>query len=232
VIDAVVLAGGLGTRLRPVVSDVPKPMAPVNGRPFLELLLGYWKAQGVRRFILSIGHLAEKIVRHFGAQWQGAEISYAHETRPLGTGGGLLLAAPLVRSEELLVLNGDTFFAVDLEGLARFHREHQADCTISLFHTDDAKRYMGLGIAEDGRVRELAASGSGVANGGVYVFNAQTLRDLAWQRGQKASLEADLLPEGLRSGWRVFGRRCDAAFIDIGVPEDYRRAADVIGEPT
>jgi D-glycero-alpha-D-manno-heptose 1-phosphate guanylyltransferase len=100
-VEAVVLAGGFGTRLRSVVSDLPKPMAPVGGRPFLELLLQYWIGQGVHRFVLSIGYLAEKISAHFGAAWGGAEIAYARETEPLGTGGGLLLAAAEARSEDL-----------------------------------------------------------------------------------------------------------------------------------
>lgn len=227
--EAVVLAGGFGTRLRAVVSDVPKPMAPVAGRPFLELLLAYWIRQGVRRFVLSIGYLAERISSHFGAAWGGAEIAYARETEPLGTGGGLLLAAGETRGEDILVLNGDTFFAVDLPGLAAFHRERRADCTFSLFRSTDPKRYLGLAVEADGRVRGLEAAAGGPANGGVYLFRRAALEALPWKAGGKASLEADMLPHGLRNGWRVYGRECAAAFIDIGVPEDYRRAADVIG---
>lgn len=227
--EAIVLAGGFGTRLRSVVAGVPKPMAPVNGRPFLELLLDYWIAQGVRRFILSIGYLAERVSSHFGTAWRGAEIAYARETEPLGTGGGLLLAAGEAKGDDLLVLNGDTFFAVDLAGFAAFHRERNADCSLSLFGSTDAKRYMGLQVAADGRVRELATVEGGFANGGVYLFRSRALRALPWHPGDKASLEADMLPHGLRTGWRIFGRECGATFIDIGVPEDYNRAAAVIG---
>lgn len=226
--EAIVLAGGFGTRLRSVVSEVPKPMAPVGGRPFLEHLLEYWMGQGVRRFVLSIGYLADKVVGHFGSAWQGAEIAYAHEREPLGTGGGLLLAAAQAHGDELLVLNGDTFFAVDLAGLASFHAARRADCTLSLFRTQDAERYMGLVLAADGEIAELAARRGGLANGGVYLFRKAALQALPWQPGERASLEADMLPEGKRAGWRLYGRECGARFIDIGVPEDYRRAAEVL----
>jgi D-glycero-alpha-D-manno-heptose 1-phosphate guanylyltransferase len=226
--EAVVLAGGFGTRLRSVVSDVPKPMAPVNGRPFLELLLDYWIGQGVKRFILSIGYLADTISGHFGRAWGGAEIVYAREHEPLGTGGGVLLAAAEATAEELLVLNGDTFFAVDLSALAAFHRERNADCTFSLFSTSDTKRYMGLALDSDGRVVELASAGSRLANGGVILLKAASLRALPWKAGERVSLEADMLPEGQRRGWRICGREFAATFIDIGVPEDYRRAPEVL----
>ncbi len=227
--EAVVLAGGFGTRLRSVVSDVPKPMAPVNGRPFLELLLEYWIAQGVRRFVLSTGYLAERIAAHFGNAWRGAHIAYAHENEPLGTGGGLLLASAQAQGDQVLVLNGDTFFAVELAPTLAFHREHEADCTLSLFRSGDTERYMGLRTADDGRILELSAARGGLANGGVYLFRTAALRALPWKPGERLSLEADMLSHGLGSDWRIFGRECTATFIDIGVPEDYRRAAQLLG---
>lgn len=222
------LAGGLGTRLRSVVRDVPKPMAPVHGRPFLELLLEYWIAQGVRRFVLSIGYLAERVMAHFGNAWRGVEIVYAREGAPLGTGGGLLVAAAQARSDQILVLNGDTFFAVELAALARFHRDRRADFTLSLFRTADAQRYMGLAVGADGQVLELAARRGGLANGGVYVLRTAALAALAVTAGTRISLEAEMLPMGLEAGWRIFGCESGAAFIDIGIPEDYRRAAEVL----
>ncbi len=228
VTEAVVLAGGFGTRLRSVVSGVPKPMAPVSGRPFLEHLLEYWTGQGVRRFVLSIGYLADKVMAHFGRSWRGAEIAYAHETSPLGTGGGLLLGVAETRADEILVLNGDTFFAVDLPGLAEFHRSRRADCTLSLFRTQDAERYMGLELGSGGELQTLAAKQGGLANGGVYLFRTAVLRALPWAAGERFSLETDMLPHGHRSGWRIYGREGGPTFIDIGVPEDYRRAAEVL----
>jgi len=226
-----VLAGGLGTRLRAVVSEVPKPMAPVAGRPFLEHLIGYWAAQGVRRFVVSVGYLAERISAHFGGAWQGAAIAYAREEVPLGTGGGLLLALEQVESDQVLVLNGDSFFKVELATLAAFHEARAADCTLSLFRSRDVARYMGVELSGDGRIRSLAtapAGGDALVNGGVYLFRSGALRALPMAARTKSSLEADILPHGLSAGWRVFGREFDRAFIDIGVPQDYARAAEVM----
>lgn len=223
--DAIVLAGGLGTRLRPLVSDVPKPMAPVKGRPFLELLLEYWIGQGVRRFVLSVGYLAERVTGHFGTHWRGAEIDYAVEQQALGTGGGLLLAAAKATTKDVLVMNGDTYFAVPLEDLRDFHRECRADWTLALFRSSDAKRYQGMGLEKDGRVSTLAGE---LANGGIYVFNREKLQGVPWQAGQRFSLESDLLPHALRNGWRVYGREFDRPFVDIGVPQDYQSAGAII----
>jgi D-glycero-alpha-D-manno-heptose 1-phosphate guanylyltransferase len=230
--DAVVLAGGLGTRLQSVVRDVPKPMAPVADRPFLERLLEYWLAQGVRRFVISVGYLAERITDYFGSSWRGAEIQYAHERSPLGTGGGLLLALEDVRSEDVLLLNGDTFFAVDLVTFARFHRERRADCSVALFASEDLQRYLGIELGADGQIGQLgvrSASGRALVNGGVYLFRVAALRDGPWRAGDRLSLEADILPWGLSSGWAMYGSAFDGGFIDIGVPEDYRRAPTVLG---
>jgi len=224
-VDAIVLAGGLGTRLRPLVSDVPKPMAPVKGRPFLELLLEYWIGQGVRRFVLSVGYLAERITRHFGTHWCGAEIEYAVEQQALGTGGGLILAASKARTRDILVMNGDTYFAVSLPELKDFHEQRQADWTLALFRSRESKRYQGIGLEADGRVSVLAGE---LANGGVYMMNASKLEGLPWKPGARFSLESDLMPYSLRNGWRVYGREFDRPFVDIGVPDDYQNAGAII----
>ena len=220
-LDAIVLAGGLGTRLRPLVNDVPKPMAPVNGRPFLELLLEYWMGQGVRRFVLSVGYLSEAITRHFGSRWGGAALEYSIESEPLGTGGGFLKAADGVRSETFLVLNGDTYFAVPLDEFITFHKDNQADWSMALFRSSDAKRYQGVSLAEDGRIASLSGN---TVNGGVYLMR----RGLPWKTRGRCSLENDLLPQALADGWRVCGRVFDRPFVDIGVPQDYQSAGAII----
>lgn len=220
--DAIVLAGGLGTRLRATVPGVPKPMAPVEGRPFLEWLLEYWIAQGVRRFVLSIGHLAGEISGHFGAAWGGAGIAYAVEEEALGTGGGLLLASRETHTEEILVLNGDSFFAIELAELSEFHRRQRADWTLALFRSSELGRYLGFALGEDGRVQSLG--GGVLANGGVYLIRTAVLRGFPWKPGAQASLETDLLPHALKEGRRLYGRPFERRFIDIGLPEDYRRA--------
>jgi len=230
-VEAVVLAGGLGTRLRPVVSEVPKGMAPINGRPFLELLLEYWIDQGVRRFVISVGYLAGQIRNHFGERWRGADILYAEEREPLGTGGGLLLAASHAQSADIIVMNGDSFFAVDLAQLCDFHSARRADWTLSLFRSHDVERYLGLAVAEDGRVQSLSSKpgkAGALVNGGVYLVRRAALEVLPWRAGQRFSLESDLLPHALQASWRTFGREFASQFIDIGVPDDYQRASTLL----
>ena len=217
--EAVVLAGGLGTRLRAAVSDLPKPMAPVGGRPFLERLLDYWIGQGVRRAVLAVGYMHDSIRRHFGDEYRGCAIAYSIEDHPLGTGGALVQSLPLVHGERFLVLNGDTYFAVPLEALGAFHGGHGADVSLSLFRSDNP-RYTGISLDPDGRVRSF--SGQGLVNGGVFLFQRSALKGLP---ATVASLEKDLLP-GMKGA--IYGCVFDAPFVDIGVPEDWRAAANII----
>jgi D-glycero-alpha-D-manno-heptose 1-phosphate guanylyltransferase len=230
-VEAIVLAGGLGTRLRATVPDLPKPMAPVNGRPFLERLLDYWLQQGVTRFVLSVGYKHEAIMRHFGSAHRGVPVSYAVEDRPRGTGGGLLLAAgSLAAAGPFLVLNGDTYFEVSLEALRRFSALRRADATLALFRSPQQERYTGLKIGKAGEVLSLGAGEKGgLANGGVYLMGRGMLEGGSWPSFSPLSLEEDILPFALRAGGRVFGLECAGRFLDIGVPEDYARAADVLG---
>lgn len=230
--EAIVLAGGLGTRLRAAVPDLPKPMAPVNGRPFLERLLDYWIAQGVTRFILSTGYRHEAITAHFGAAYRGTAISYAVESRPLGTGGGLLLAGgSLAAAGPFLVLNGDTFFEVPLVALRDFHAASRADVTLALFRSPQRARYTGIRLGEAGKIRFLTeGEKGGLANGGVYLMERGLVEGGPWQPLSPVSLEDDILPFALQGGKRAFGMEFSGRFLDIGVPEDYARAAEVLGE--
>ena len=229
--EAIVLAGGLGTRLRATVPDLPKPMAPVKGRPFLEWLLDYWLQQGVTRFVLSVGHKHEAITRHFGSAHRGVPVSYAVENQPRGTGGGLLLAADsLAAAGPFLVLNGDTYFEVSLETLRRFDALRGADATLALFRSSQQGRYTGLKLGKAGELLSLGAGEKGgLANGGVYLMGRGMLEGGPWPSSSPLSLEDDILPFALRAGRRVFGLEYAGSFIDIGVPEDYARAADVLG---
>jgi D-glycero-alpha-D-manno-heptose 1-phosphate guanylyltransferase len=232
VTSAIILAGGLGTRLRGTVPDMPKPMAPINGRPFLEHQLDYWIGQGVRHFVLSVGYKHEVIERHFGKSYRGAEIDYAVESEPLGTGGGLLLAtAKIATSGPWLILNGDTFFEVGLAALADFHRQKQADITLSLFPVDSNTRYTGVEIDDGQRITGLKSMGDQnrqLINGGVYLMGRAALAGLPFRPGDKLSFENDLLTRALASGKRLYGHVAGGKFIDIGVPEDYVRAAGML----
>lgn len=230
--SAVILAGGLGTRLRSVVPDLPKPMAPISGRPFLEHQLDYWIKQGVSHFVLSVGYRHEVIVDHFGNKYKGAELDYVVETTPLGTGGGLLLAAEkLGRKKPFLLLNGDTYFAVDLKKLTEFSVANHADWCFSLFRTNEEGRYMGLDISPQGQITSLK-SGTGrsgiLANGGVYWVNPRALLSERFAPGDKVSLEDDIFPAAMASGQRLLGIEFSGTFIDIGVPDDYHRAPSLL----
>jgi D-glycero-alpha-D-manno-heptose 1-phosphate guanylyltransferase len=232
VVTAIILAGGLGTRLRSVVLDLPKPMAPISGRPFLEHQLDYWIKQGVSNFVLSIGYRHEVIVDHFGNRYKDAELDYVIEKTPLGTGGGLLLAAEKVNQDEpFLLLNGDTYFAMDLKTLIKFSLTNDADWCFSLFRTREEGRYMGMEISPQGRITSLK-SGTGrpgrLANGGVYLVNPRALIRERFSPGDKVSLEDDMFPTAMAVGQRLMGMEFPGVFIDIGVPEDYHRASNLL----
>jgi len=218
-VEAVVLAGGLGTRLRSAVNDVPKPMAPIQGRPFLERLLDYWIGQGVQRAVLAVGYMHQTIRKHFGDKYRDCAITYSVEQQPLGTGGALVQALSLVQAKTFLVLNGDTYFAVPLSTLTEFHRQHRAEVSLSLFRSDNP-RYTGISLAADGRVENL--SGHGAANGGVFMFERSAVARLP---AGVSSLEKDLLPRLLDG---LYGCIFDVPFVDIGLPEDWRAAANII----
>jgi D-glycero-alpha-D-manno-heptose 1-phosphate guanylyltransferase len=205
-------------------------MAPISGRPFLEYQMDYWIDQGVDRFIVSVGYMKEVIIDHFGESYRGAMLSYAIEERPLGTGGGLLLAAQGL-DEAFLVLNGDTFFEVDLSELLEFHIHHFSDWTISLFQVNEADRYMGIDIRSDGEILSVKSAAhdlGSLANGGVYMVNPSVLNRVEFIPDHKLSLEDDLIPAFTAQGCKLYGIRFNGRFIDIGVPQDYLQTAEVL----
>lgn len=220
--EAVVLAGGFGTRLRAVVADVPKPMAPIAGRPFLERLLGSLARRGVTRAVLSLGYMAEMIQAHFGSRFQGVDIVCEIETTPLGTGGALKKALARVQGDAALVVNGDTFLEVDVAALAaRWQRDHRP--LIIGRAVDDTERYGRLQL-EGSRLTGFAEKGlrgPGVINTGHYLL-PPTLFD-GFALPETFSFETDfLVPHIGRIGMEVF--LTEGHFIDIGVPEDFLRA--------
>ena len=230
--DAIILAGGLGTRLRAAVPDVPKPMAPIAGRPFLAWLIEYWVALGGQRLILSVGYKHEAIRKYFGDAWGGCPVRYAIESQPLGTGGGLLLAlTQLTPRAATLVLNGDTFFDVSLAALRDAHGQHKAAITLALTGNRVPGRFSGVELDASGRILNLAArSGTAapIVNGGVYLLDPAALSGET--SGVRLSFEDDVLPRLIASGARVQGLVASGRFIDIGVPKDYRRCQDWFGK--
>jgi D-glycero-alpha-D-manno-heptose 1-phosphate guanylyltransferase len=216
--EAIILAGGLGSRLRSVCSDRPKPMAEVQEKPFLEHLLHYWKNQGVSHFILSVGYLHPVIIKYFGKAYQGIPIDYAIENEPLGTGGGLLKALPYLHQPEstFLVLNGDTFFNVPLEAFA-----HKGEVTLALYKIEQNTRYHGVILDRFSKTQNFQDPSSLLINGGCYLFHKKSLVQFT-QKGP-LSLEKEILPILMSQG-SCYGQIFDGLFIDIGIPEDYNRS--------
>lgn len=222
---AVVLAGGLGTRLARVVPDLPKPMAPVAGRPFLEHVLLRLAQQGVGAVILGVGYRREVIENHFGTQFAGLELHYSREDQPLGTGGAIRLAFDRFALERALVLNGDTWSEAPLDRLVAFHQARHAEISVLLTHVADCARFGTVETDADGRIQRFREKRPGAergwVNAGIYMLEAAALG-----QGPDApcfSFETELMPLSAAQG-QAFGFQCEASFIDIGVPADYRRA--------
>lgn len=220
--EAIILVGGLGTRLSAVVPDVPKPMAPVAGRPFLDRLIERLAARGIGRIVLATGYKAEIIMEYFGFEQYGVEIDYSIEREPLGTGGAIALALQKVRASEVHVLNGDTFLDYDPDALAAATHAHACAIGIALAEVADVSRYGAVAV-DRGRVSKMSEKGErglGWINAGCYFFAAAAIAD--FPRSGRFSFETDVLPslvaEGKAAAWQE-----TSGFIDIGVPEDYAR---------
>jgi D-glycero-alpha-D-manno-heptose 1-phosphate guanylyltransferase len=222
--EVVVLVGGLGTRLRSVVADVPKPLAPVAGRPFLHWLLEGFARQGLRRAVLAVGYRAGLVRAALGARFAGLELAYAEEEAPRGTGGAVWAALPLCAGPRVFVANGDSWIGAPLDRLAA--AAPAADLVLTVRPVEDRARYGSvlvagdrvLGMAEKGR------AGPGLVNAGLYLMR----RDLPARRPMPASfsLEHEVLARPAGLDIRAFAT--DAPFLDIGTPEDYAAAQTLI----
>lgn len=228
---AIILAGGFGTRLAAVVSDVPKPMAPVAGRPFLERLLDRLIAQGIRRVVLAVGHKKDIIRNHFGATYKGVPIQYSEENEPLGTGGAILQAFVESGAESALVFNGDTYCTLNLNELSAAHQRGGAKATLALVPVDDAGRYGEVQLDAANRIvafrEKNPEHAAGLINAGIYALNRSVFDLVPGQirfSFEQAVLQAHAATEGF-VGHIAQG----AIFIDIGVPEDYYRAQTLLG---
>lgn len=221
--EAVILAGGFGTRLQKVVHDVPKPMAPVAGKPFLSYLLDQLDRQGCTHAILAVGYKREVIQNFFGTGYKHISLSYSVEETPLLTGGALKKALQMVTEDEVFVLNGDTFFSVDFSKMIDFHKQVHSDATLAVKGLHDFSRYGTVQFGDDYRIArfvEKKACEKGFINGGVYILNRNLFDDISQA---KFMMEKDFLEKYVDS--KVFSAfLCDGYFIDIGIPEDYAKA--------
>jgi D-glycero-alpha-D-manno-heptose 1-phosphate guanylyltransferase len=227
-LPALLLVGGMGTRLRSILPSTPKPLASVGDKSFLALLIQQLRCQGVRRLVMCTGYLADQIESEFGnGLGLGVAIEYSNELSPMGTAGAVKLAkAHLKDALDFLVMNGDSFLEVDLPELIRFHRERQAIASIAVVGVENASRFGTVLVESDGRVAGFTEkSGSelpGLINGGVYVFKHSVFE--YFPEGP-ASLERDVFPRLLSRG--VYALEQRGIFIDIGTPEDYAKAQQI-----
>ena len=218
--EAIILAGGFGTRLKPCVDGLPKPLAPVGGRPFLEYLLDYLYVNGVHRVIISTGYMAEKIETAIGNRHRGMTVDYCREDTPLGTGGAIKKALGMCSEPYAPVINGDTFYDVDLFEMCRVHSESGCPITMAAKMLKNVER-SGFIEVSDGKLcgfREKGVQGAGLINGGIYITDKNALD---FMEEEKFSFEKQVL-EKLRIPVRVF--ESDTYFIDIGIPEEFARA--------
>jgi D-glycero-alpha-D-manno-heptose 1-phosphate guanylyltransferase len=224
-VKAVLLVGGLGTRLRSVVPSAPKVLASVGKRSFLQLLVGQLRCQGIHRLVMCTGYLSDQIESEFGdGQAWGVSIEYSREGEPLGTAGAVKWAQPYLRDvPEFVVMNGDSFLEIDFHNFMMFHRSHDAMTTIAVFKVENTDRYGTVNVDANGRVLGFAEKTGrevpGLVNGGVYVFKQAVLECIP---EQQSSLEKDIFPRLLDQG--VYAQEQHGMFIDIGTPADYARA--------
>lgn len=227
--EAIILAGGFGTRLRHVVSDVPKPMAPMNdmGKPFLSVLLKKLAEEGMTHIVLSTGYMSEVIENYFGREYAGIRIDYSVEKMPLFTGGAVKLALSKCEEDTVFVLNGDTYFDIDLAAMGKFHSGQRADLTIAIKNMHDFDRY-GTVEVQNNRItsfQEKKFCQDGWINGGVYCLNRLLLTDVPMQR---FSLEKDFMEKKVTE-LKMMVFPSQGYFIDIGIPEDYAIAQKKFG---
>ncbi|MCS1394250.1 nucleotidyltransferase family protein [Lysinibacillus boronitolerans] len=227
--DAIILAGGFGTRLRSVVSDVPKPMAPVANQPFLSYLLEYLKEYDINKVILCTGYKHQVIEEYFSTSYKQINIRYSVEEEPLGTGGAIKKALSMIDSDHAIVLNGDTLFNINLSEFIDLHYKENADVTIALKFLTDFDRY-GSVVLEENKIigfEEKSYKSSGYINGGVYIINKQLLE--LYTLSSTFSFEKEIL-ESKVDNLNIVGYKSSSYFIDIGIPEDYEKAQTEVKE--
>jgi len=222
--EAIILAGGFGTRLKSMIKDIPKPMADINGKPFLEYLLLNLKKKGIDRVVLAVGYKWEIIKNYFGEKYNNIEITYSIEDNPLGTGGAIKQAMNFTESKDVLMLNGDTFFDINLSKFFEFHKGRTSVLSLALKKMVNFHRYGAVEIDENNKVvafLEKKYRKEGLINAGVYLLNKKFF--LSLKLTERFSFEKDFLEKNYKI-CSFYGLPFDSYFIDIGVPDDYAKA--------
>jgi D-glycero-alpha-D-manno-heptose 1-phosphate guanylyltransferase len=222
--QAIILAGGLGTRLRSAVPNLPKCMAPVNGKPFIAYVINELQQQGIHSFILSLGYKSEAIIEYVTNQYPNLHIQFSIEEEPLGTGGAIQLACTKATTPNVVVCNGDTLFKVNMNELSNFHVHHKAHCTLTLKPMQKFERYGVVTLNNDASIssfKEKKFYETGLINGGVYALNVHSF--LQEQLPEKFSFEKEYL-ETMYHQRNLVGLVQQGYFIDIGIPEDFEKA--------
>ncbi|HEY2583188.1 MAG TPA: nucleotidyltransferase family protein [Mucilaginibacter sp.] len=227
--EAIILAGGLGTRLKSVVKDLPKPMAPIKNLPFLHYLFEWLSLYPVSKVVMSVGYKANLIEQYFKNRYKNIEVDYAYEDRPLGTGGGIKNALTKTLNNDVLVVNGDTFFPIDINSFEDFHISNNADISIALKNMTNFDRYGSIEIENHTilNFNEKKYLSKGLINGGIYFLNKKKLNIPSLP--DVFSFEHEILEKKVRDGSaEIKGKIFYETFIDIGVPEDYQKANEIL----
>ena len=229
--EAIILAGGLGTRLKATIPDLPKCMAPVNGRPFLFYVINYLRSQGIEKFIFSLGYKHEVIEAYLQIEFSTLDYQSLIEKEPLGTGGAILACCYKTSEKTVMVVNGDTIFKVDFEKAFTDHVKHDSDCTLLLKPMENFDRYGVVELNDDDSIKRFEEKKfykNGLINGGVYILNTEKF--LAEELPGKFSFEKDYLEKYFETR-KIYGSVQDEYFIDIGIPEDYFRVQQELKQP-
>lgn len=224
--QAIILAGGLGTRLKSVVANKPKALSPVAGKPFLFYVIEYLKNEGVTEFIFSLGYLSEQIIDFLQQNYPQLAYKYYIEESPLGTGGGIKKAITLTTAEDVLIVNADTYFDVNLEVMYQLHKHSNAQCTIALKKMVDFDRYGAVEINAANTIvhfKEKNFVKEGLINGGFIFLNTPYFIEKTAHLPEIFSFEKEFLEVHLHT-MVVKGFTSEGYFIDIGIPEDYQKA--------
>ncbi|CAL1517636.1 nucleotidyltransferase family protein [Chitinophaga sp. MM2321] len=226
--ECIILAGGLGTRLRSVVADKPKCMAPVGDHPFLYYLLHYLHKQGMQHAVLSLGYKSEQVISWCENTTLPLRVSFTVEPEPLGTGGGIMYALPALDGNEVFIINGDTYFDADLAVFHAFHEASKSPLSLALKPMQHFSRYGSIELGDNNVItafKEKQYCTAGLINGGIYLTTADYLKSLSLP--EIFSFEKDVLEPQVATG-KLYGFVSDTYFIDIGIPEDYEAAQKVL----